>query len=402
VPRFSYIALATDGTTVRGVESGDSAVAAGRKVRDRDLELLQLRVKRNLLQFEITRSKVPRKHLMHFSRQLAAFIKAGIPILDALEAIAEETSDKLFGAAIADMIASLRSGDTFAGAAAAHPEAFPTFYIGMLRSAEVTGRLDSVLEQLSEYVERDLEARRRITGALIYPAVVMAMSVVTVAVLTIFVLPRFKTFFDSLNAKLPLVTRLLIDMTSFLQRFWYGFAGFAALVVLLFALGARTGRGRALRDRLFLTLPGVSELVHFAVLERFCRVLSSMVLAGVPLPEALTVTSEATNNAVFQRALGTAREAMLRGEGLAGPLAATGLFPAAARQMFKVGEETGTLDEQLHTTAVYFDRELEYKIKKFTNLFEPAVIIAMGVVVGFVAIALVSALYGIYRQVKIA
>jgi type IV pilus assembly protein PilC len=145
----------------------------------------------------------------------------------------------------------------------------------------------------------------------------------------------------------------------------------------------------------------VGNLVHIAIVERFCRLLASMVVAGVGLPEAIAVVTAATNNAVFRNRLTAARGAMMRGEGLAGPLATTGLFPGAARRMFMVGENTGNLDDQLQSAAKYLDSELNYKLKRFTDMLEPAVIIAVGVIVGFVAIALISAMYGIYRQVNI-
>src|SRR4051794_31162656 len=155
--------------------------------------------KKGLLQFEITRKKVPRKDLMHFSRQLAVFIKAGIPILDALEAIQEEMGNKFFRSVVGEVVEGLKGGATFADAMTAHGDAFPAYYLGILRSAEMTGRLDVVLIQLSDYIERDLEARRKVTSALTYPAVIAGLSVVVVIVLVSFVLPRFKTFFDSLN-----------------------------------------------------------------------------------------------------------------------------------------------------------------------------------------------------------
>jgi type IV pilus assembly protein PilC len=163
----------------------------------------------------------------------------------------------------------------------------------------------------------------------------------------------------------------------------------------------RTERGRAVFDRTLLRLPALGEVVHYALLERFCRVMASMMVAGVPLPEAMGVTTAAINNHKFRVGLTEAREAMLRGEGFAKPLARTELFPSTAKQMFQVGEATGTLDNQLETAAAYFDRELDYKVKRFTTLFEPATLIFVGVIVGFVAIALVSAMYGIYNQVEL-
>ncbi|MCW2929016.1 MAG: pilC [Thermoleophilia bacterium] len=354
--------------------------------------------KKSILQFELTKKKVPRKDLMHFSRQLAVFIKAGIPILDALKTIEEEVTNKAFKAVLDDIINELRGGATFAVAAAMHPEAFPPFYLGILQSAELTGRLDTVLVQLSDYIDRDLEARGKIKSALTYPAVIMVMSVVVVIILVGFVLPRFKTFFENLHVELPLPTRMLLATADFLTSFWYIIAAIVLAVVLTVALALRTERGRVLRDGMILRTPVLGDLMKHVVLERFCRILASMMSAGVALPEAMRVTSEAVSNRVYQAGLNEAREAMMRGEGLARPLGDSGLFPGSARQMFRVGEDTGTLDDQLHTAAIYFERELDYKIKRFTSLFEPAILVFVGLVVGFVAIALVSAMYGVFGQ----
>jgi type IV pilus assembly protein PilC len=353
--------------------------------------------KKSIWQFEITAKRVPRKDLMHFSRQLAVFIKAGIPILDALEAILEEMGNKAFRKVIEDILIQLRGGATFAQSASFHPDVFPAYYLGILTSAELTGRLDTVLVQLSDYIERDVEARRKIKSALTYPAVIAAMSVVVVIILVGFVLPKFEVFFANLNAKLPLPTRLLLSGGHFLTKNWYFFVGGLVVFVLGVSLCLKQETGRHARDKLLLRLPVVGDLTQHVLLERFCRILSSMMRAGVALPEALAVTSAATTNIVYQRGLDIAREAMLRGEGLATPLIESGLFPASAKQMFRVGETTGTLDDQLEIAATYFEKELDYKITRFTNLFEPAVILAMGLVVGFVAVALVSAMYGIFR-----
>jgi type IV pilus assembly protein PilC len=177
--------------------------------------------------------------------------------------------------------------------------------------------------------------------------------------------------------------------------------GMLALVIGFAAMRRSTG-GRAKLDAVLLKLPVAGSLVQAAIVERVCRVLASLVTAGVDLPRALAVTAESSNNAVYNVGINHIREQMMEGAGLADPLAETGLFPAAARQMFRVGEETGTLDKQLETAAAFYHRELELKVKHFTSLFEPMVIIFMGVIVGFVAVALVSAMYGIYTQVKVA
>jgi len=400
--KFRFTAISPDGSTVAGIEEAVTASVARRALIERNLAPVQLTEKKSILQFEITREKVPRRELMHFSRQLAVFMKAGIPVLEALEVLSGEVGSKAFQRILAEMSDALRSGETFASAAEAHPEAFPPYYLGILRSAELTGNLDTVLEQLSDYIERDTEARRKITSALIYPVIVLALSIVAIIVITAFVLPRFKVFFSSLHATLPLPTRALISVANVFVDDWFVFVGVVAVIAIILILGASTRRGREIRDHVLLRIPVLGDVIRTAILERFCRILCSMVGAGVPLPEALQVTGSATTNALFRRGIGTAREAMLRGEGLAGPLAQTELFPTAARRMFLVGESTGTLDEQLDTAAKYFDRELDYKLKHFTSLFEPAVILFVGIIVGFVAIALVSAMYGIYRQVHVS
>jgi type IV pilus assembly protein PilC len=363
--------------------------------------VLTARKKKSVLQVELTKKKIPRKDLMHFSRQLAVFIKAGIPILDALDTIGSETGNKFFKQVLTDMIESLRGGATFAAAAREHAAAFPPYYLGILESAELTGRLDVALSQLSDYIERDVEARQKISSALTYPGVIAFVAAVVVTVLVTYVLPRFKAIFAELHGKLPLPTRMLLAVSDFMTGHWLLLVAAFLGSILAVYVAARTTPGRALRDRVLLRIPVFGDLIHHVLLERFCRVLSSMMSAGVPLPEAMRVTTGAVSNAVFKSGLDEARDAMLRGEGLATPLAATGLFPASARQMFRVGEDTGTLDEQLDTAANYFYRELDFKIKRFTGLFEPAIIIVMGVVVGFVAIALISAMYGIYNQAGI-
>jgi type IV pilus assembly protein PilC len=194
---------------------------------------------------------------------------------------------------------------------------------------------------------------------------------------------------------------MLLAVTDFLtQWYWALGAVVAALALLLFGI-LRTQRGRYGRDRFLLAVPVLGETIQYALVERFCRILASMVNAGVSLPEALRVASESLRNRVYIRALSTANEAMLEGEGIATPLARTQLFPTTAIQMLRVGENTGTLDSQLEVTAQFYETELDYKIKKLTSLFEPFVIVVMGLLVGFVAVALVSAMYGVFHQVKV-
>jgi type IV pilus assembly protein PilC len=311
--KFKFTAIGPDGATIEGVEVALTLAMARRALIDRELAPVDIEEKKSVLQLEITKERVPRRELMHFSRQMAVFMRAGIPVLEALEVMTEELGNKTFAVTLAEMSEALRSGETFAGAAAQHPKVFPEYYLGILRSAELTGNLDMVLDQLADYIEREIEARRKITNALMYPAIVFGFAVVAVVIITGFVLPRFKTFFSSLHAKLPLPTRMLISIANFVSNDWYVLLAVAVVIGTLVALGMFTPRGREIRDELFLKVPVLADLIRTAILERFCRILHSMVSAGVPLPEALLVTTQTTTNTVYRRGLGEARMSMMQG-----------------------------------------------------------------------------------------
>jgi len=400
MPRFTYAAIDASGSSVEGFTKADTVGEARSILLDKNLYPIKIQEKRGALQFELTTVKVKKKELMHFTRQLAVFVKAGIPITEAMEVIGDETTDVALQRTITDMVEDLRNGGTLSGAAAKHPEAFPTYYIGILGSAELTGKLDETLESLAGYLEREVETRAKVISALSYPGVVMVLAFFTVCVLAGYVLPQFKPLFEELNADLPFATRALLWVGDLFTVMWYIPASLAMCFVGWVTWMRKTEKGKVFKDKFVLKLPVISGIIEYAILERFCRILGAMVKAGVPLPDAMRTTTEATNNIVYRERLLEAQTEMMEGGGFAKPLARTELFPGAARQMFKVGEETGTLDKQLEVAAYYFDRELEGRIKRFTTMFEPLMIVGVGVVVGFVAVALVQAMYGVLDGVK--
>ncbi|MDP1794357.1 MAG: type II secretion system F family protein [Acidimicrobiales bacterium] len=398
---YRYSALTADGRTVTGKTKGTSIHSVASTLVDQGLEVQGVRAKRNLAKLEITPYKADRADVMHFSRQLSAFIKAGVPIADAIDMLQGEMKDKVLRGVLTDMGESLRRGDSLAAAIGPHSDVFPPFYVSVLRSVELTGQLDIVLDQLSQYIERDLEARRKIKSALAYPVMVMGLSLMTVGIMAGFVLPRFATFFESFDAELPLPTRILLGFTGFFTAWWWAMALAVFGFVFVMLTFGRTPRGRKLKHWVALRIPMVGVVVRYAVIERFCRILCSMVKAGVPLPDALRLASDGSNNAIFEEGINKAREEMIQGKGLSQPIADTNLFPAAVTQMLAVGENTGTLDGQLESMASYYEKELEYKLKALTTMFEPMTILFMAGVVGFVAVALVSAMYGVFGQVEV-
>ena len=402
MPKFKYAAVTTDGQSVTGLLEADHVNDVRVQLAEKGIFAQAIKERPGLMKMELAPKRVSRVEIMNFSRQLAAFVRAGIPIIDAIETLRTDLKNDRFRKVLADIAEALRGGETLSNAIAAHPDVFPSFYITILRSAELTGHVDSVLDQLASYIDRDENARRKIKAALTYPAIVFALAIVSVVIIVTMALPRFKSFFSSLNAKLPLPTRVLLGITDFLSNFWWALAGGTVLVAVgLFAV-LRTERGKRTRDAMLVKAPVFGDLVRFTIIERFCRILASLVKAGVQIPDAMEVAVGATNNRIYIEKLQEARAAMIRGEGMSGPITATGIFPGGVCQMVRVGEDTGTLDDQLDTAASFYGKEVEYKLEKLTSLFEPLIIVVVGVVVGFVAIALVSALYGIFNQVKLS
>ena len=338
--------------------------------------------------------------VMAFSRQLSSFLEAGIPVLDALAIVEEQADSAQMRAVIADVRSSIHRGTGFAEAVNAHPEVFPAYYRAMLASAEYTGDLDQVLSQLATYMERDIAARRQVKSALTYPVLVLVIAVAAMIVMSVFVLPKFSGLYRGLGAQLPLPTRMLMGFTDFMTTSWPMIL--LAILVIVGVLGLVFGgaRGKGRRDVVAMKLPLIGNLYSLISLERFCRVLSSLSLAGVPLPAAIGLSADSTNNSIFQSRMVSVRETLVRGGGLYEPMVETGLFPIAARQMIQVGERTGMLGSQLGKAANYYEREVSFTMKKATDLFAPVVILFVGLVVGFVAVAQIAAMYSIFGQIK--
>jgi type IV pilus assembly protein PilC len=396
---YRYQALTPDGGRHRATIESTSARAARSALALEGLHVTAIRAKKRLHELEIVPKRVKRTELMHTSRQLAAFLRAGISLLEALDTLADGTGNRRLEATLRDIHDALREGETFSEAVAAHPKVFPPVFRGMVESAELTGNLDEVLEQLAEYMERDEDVKREVRSAMIYPGVVTVMALLTVVVLSVWVMPRFESFFESLDATLPLATRMLLATTGFLGSWWWALLAGITVLALAVKAVAHTSGGRLVVHRAMLRLPLLGETIRYAIIERFCRTLGTMVSAGVSLPEAMTVAARGTNNSVYATGIHVIREGMIHGEGIAAPVEQSELFPNAMTQMVRAGEATGTLDDQLGTAATYFGQELRYKLKKLTGFFEPAVIVFVGLIVGFVAVALVSAMYGIFSQV---
>lgn len=348
-------------------------------------------------EFSIGRT-VPAEQLLLISRQLAAFTSAGVPIMESLEILAQSTNNKALRKALNEMIQDVRDGESFSDAAKRQRDVFPHYYLSMLEAADRIGDLSATLETLAAYIERDLVARKAVKAALYYPAILMVLSVFAVVVLSTTVLPKFQTFFTALNAKLPPATVALLAMASFFSQFWWLMLGLGISAVIAFFALRKLASFKFVTDQMLLRVPIISPLLRIVTLERFTRIMSSLVQAGVSLPDSLAIASRLMSNSVYQRAIREVRAGVVAGSGLSEPLKQTGVFPPEIIQIVRVGEQTGRLSEQLAQAGLYYSKEVDYRLKTITALIEPIVLLIVGGLVAFVAIALVSAMYGIYSS----
>jgi type IV pilus assembly protein PilC len=350
------------------------------------------------MSLEIGVKKVKPIHLMKFCRFMSVFLVAGIPILEALDIVRADTRNRTLRKMIVQVSADLRAGETFSTAISAHARRLPGYFSPMVRAAEETGQLAEVLSHAGDYIDRDIEARRKIKAAITYPIIVVMMSLVSVAILIGFVLPRFVKFFEEFHAQLPLPTRILVAVSKWVITWGPTVAITSGSLLVVLVLLNFTEFGKLGRDTVLLHTPLISGIVVYAVVERFCRVMAGMVQAGVPLPVAVDLAAKGAGNRRFAKRIGRARREMLGGGGLSGPLIATKLFPESAVQMLRVGEETGTLEAQLTEVSNFYGKELAYRLKRRTDMLEPAAVVIVGLLVGFVAVAIISAIYGVYQS----
>lgn len=362
----------------------------------------KIREVKDLLNVNLGGKAVKTQELLIFTRQLATFVKAGVPMVEAMASIGSENASRAMQDTLREISLDLAQGLPLSAGMEKHKnKVFPQFYIDLVRAGEITGDLDGVLVQAAKYLARQEETKRKLRSALAYPIVIAIFALVSIGVLIFFVLPQFVEFFKQFNATLPLPTRIVLNVQEFIGTWWHVLLLGSAMLVAGLVMWTRTAPGRYAWHRFQLMAPFVGPLVRYTIIERFCATLATMVKAGVPIVATFQVIIDGSRNVLFKDALGKVRDAMLVGQGIATPLAATGMFPSMVPQMVKVGEDTGTLDDQLNQASDFYAEELEYRLAKFTALFEPMMILMLGGVVGFIGFALVSAMYDIYRQVGV-
>ena len=403
MPSYAYLAYTEAGQRREGRIDAEGTSAAEQALWLEGLKIVELNPappKKTMADYFPSLYQISRADIILFTRQLATFVGAGVPMSRALGTIAQETASPLFRRVILAVLDDLERGQNLSEALVKHPKVFPTLYVDLVRVAELTGNLEATLTELAGYLRRDLNTVRRVQAALIYPAVILVVATGVVIILVFFALPAFTRIFAEFRVELPLSTRILIGIVDFTRQWGLVIGAVVVAAAGGIVLALRTSRGVYVKDQLSIRVPILGPIVLSAVLNRFARTLAMVLKAGVPLGQTFEAVIASTGNKVFQRGLTTVKEQMTSGEGFAGPLIRTHLFPPMLTQMVRVGEETGTLDTYLEQAAEFYEEELEYRIRAMTSLIEPVMTVAVGVIVGFIAVSLISAMYGLVGALK--
>lgn len=392
MPLFTYRAVTDDGIVVNGMEEAASAVDAARKIEDRHLmpvDVVEARPKQGWLDRLGIRPGVPAALLSRLFGNLESLLDAGIPLTSSLHLVSEQIEHRRLAAALEDIAFRVEHGKTFAEAVEAHPVIFPPLYTGLIRAGEESGKLPEVMSRLVEYVERESETKRKVTEAMIYPTIVLVIGVSVTTLILVFMVPRFTGILESSGVPIPGPTRVLMFVSDNLRRFGlYALGGVVTGVVVLSRL-IRKPRWRLLYDRLLLRIPLIGDLIRKAAIARFTKTLGTLLGSGVPLLPSLELVGPTYGN----RRLEEANKGLLRsiegGSNLTGAVRKENVFPRLVVEMVAVGESTGTLDIMLQKIGGFYDKEVERATRRITLALEPALIVTLGVVVGYVALALI-------------
>ena len=326
--------------------------------------------------------KIKLKDISLFCKQMSVMLNSGIPLNNAVDILEQQTDAKNLKASLKVISKSLKEGSQLSKAMLDQEGMFPDLLIRMVQAGEKTGKLDEVLERMSEHYNKELKTSRQIRGAMIYPAVLAFLAVAAVLALLYIVIPSFSGIFEQSGMDMPLPTRIVLAASNFVRSYWYILFGVTGILVFLFLRYRSTEAGRYQLDRLKLWLPVIKGPMQKIVTARFASTLAILTSAGIPLVEAIESAAATTNNAVVIEKMKIANEGLQKGERLTGMITATGLFPPMMLSMVKIGEESGSLESMLIKTSDYYEEELETAIKQLLSLLEPAMIIVMGVIIG--------------------
>ncbi len=397
---YTYKVRDKAGKMASGTIVADNESLVLQRLREQGFTPLEVSKQRRGLNLELTAKKVKLKELSVFARQFATMVNSGLPILRALAILSEQTSNPALAKVLAAVRGDVEQGASLSQAMGKHPKVFNNLFVSMVRSGETGGSLDDVLLRLAELIENEVKLRGKIKSAMTYPIAVVALVVLIMSAMLFFVVPQFKTIYSSLGGSLPMPTRVLLAMSDLAKKLWW--------LIILSAVGARfalmrwkaTEKGRQTIDAFKLRVPVFGSLFHKTALSRFSSTLSMLLRAGVPILQALDITSETVGNTVLSKAVTDVQGSVREGESMAKPLMKHAVFPPMVVQMIAVGEETGQVDVMLEKVAQFYDQEVEAAVDALTSLIEPLLIAVIGAAVGAAVVALYMPMFNIIKLIQ--
>ena len=400
---FAYDAINAQGLLTSGVISAPDVGSAREQLQSRGLLPSSLAEKAAAGEdsFGSMFKKVKPKSLQIFARQLATMIEAGVSVVAALVTLEEQTDDKYLKEVVAEVRADVESGMIFSRALARHPKVFSRLFCAMVAAGESSGTLDTVLDRVATQIEKETKLKRRVKGAMIYPAVVMSFATLVLTFMLMFIVPVFQKVFDELNGRCRRRRRIIIAMSNALRGYWFIIFPIIGLIIYLLRRLKRTPEGVRAWDRFKLRVPmKIGDVVQKVALARISRTLATLVAAGVDIITALDITAGTAGNWVLETALVRTSARVHDGVPISVPLAEDDIFPPMVSQMVKIGEETGELDKMLSKIADFYEDEVDASIASLTSIIEPLLMICVGAMVGTIVIAMYLPMFKLLTLVK--
>ena len=395
---FFFRAVAADGKMRTGSLSGDNDKLVARELRKQGLTPVYIGVAPTKSGIEI---KLPslgggkRRDVLFFTQELSTLLTSSVPLDRALAITGELTERPAFRFIVLDVLRVLKGGKTFADSLATHPDYFSDLYINMVRAGEASGSLAVIFERLSEFERTRDDLRNYIIGSMIYPALLAMVGLASILILLNFVVPRFATIFEGTTMKMPLPTKVMLDASYIVQTYWWMAAAAILAFAIIWKMYTSTPAGRLWWDGARLRLPLLGDAMLKAETSRFARAMSTLVANTVPLVQAIGISAATLNNKTIAGALAGVAQGVKRGEGIAGPMRKAAVFPPLASHLLTVGEETGRLDQMFARMADIYENDTRASIKRFTAIFEPIVILVMGIMVGGLILSMLLAITSI-------
>lgn len=406
MPAYEYKALDQNGNATSGVIDADSAKDARAKLRAQDIFAVEIKETEKGISLS---TRVNVKNLLKrtglrevtvVTRQLATLLKAGLPLVRSLQAIEDQLADSPLRTHIIEVREDVNRGVSLADALSKHPRIFSDLYVNMVRAGESAGALDSILERLATFSEKTLALQNKVRSAMVYPIFMSIIAVLAVGLLLTFVVPTITKVFMETKQSMPGPTVMLLNVSRFMKSYWWALLLAVAAIVVAVKRGKKRKGVKLVMDRLKLHMPVFGQLARKMAVSRFARTLSILTASGVPILKAMGIVRTIVNNEVLSKAIDEAAEAVGAGKSIAEPLAKSGVFPPIVTHMVAVGETSGRVEEMLQNVADAYDMEVENAVVALVALLEPAMIIVMGGVVGFIVFAILLPIFEMNQMVK--